>query len=62
MIQEYQLQLTERANTFLSTPLNTRNGKLIVPTLPGIGVNEASLAEVSVRHRTGPIAVVRVDI
>ena len=49
LIQEYQLQLTERANTILSTPLEVRNGKLIVPTRPGIGVevDETALAEVT---------------
>jgi len=49
LIQEYQLQLCERANTILSTPLKARDGKLIVPNLPGIGVevNEEALAEVT---------------
>lgn len=52
LIQEYQLQLTERANTILSTPLEARNGKLIVPTRPGIGVevDETALAEVTADH------------
>ena len=54
LIQEYQLQLTERANTILSTPLKARNGKLLVPTRPGIGVDvdEEALAAVTAHHTT----------
>ncbi len=54
LIQEFQLELTARANNILSTPLETRNGKLIVPQRPGIGVevDEAALAEVTEDHWT----------
>ena len=54
LIQEFQLELTQRANTILTTPLETQNGKLLVPQRPGIGVdvNEQALAEVTADHWT----------
>lgn len=54
LIQEYQLQLTERANTILTAPLEARNGKLIVPEGPGLGVDidEAALDAVTDAHHT----------
>ena len=53
-IQEFQLELTQRANTILTTPLETQNGKLLVPQRPGIGVDidEKALAEVTADHWT----------
>jgi L-alanine-DL-glutamate epimerase-like enolase superfamily enzyme len=52
LIQEYQLQLCERANAILSTPLEARDGKLIVPDRPGLGVDidEDALATVTDDH------------
>ena len=52
LIQEYQLQLCERANTILSTPLEERGGKLLVPDRPGLGVDvdEDALAAVTEDH------------
>ena len=54
LIQEYQLQLLQRANTILQEPLKTRDGRLLVPNAPGLGVDvdEAALAEVTVDHVT----------
>ncbi len=54
LIQEYQHQLTQRANSILATPLESRDGKLIVPTRPGIGVDvdEKALPDVTVDRIT----------
>ena len=54
LIQEYQLQLLQRANTILKEPLQTRDGLLLVPESPGLGVDvdEDALAEVTVDHTT----------
>jgi len=48
LIQEFQFELAKRANTILKTPLEWKNGKLIVPMRPGIGVeiNENALTNV----------------
>ncbi|HAA74822.1 TPA: hypothetical protein DCE37_06875 [Candidatus Latescibacteria bacterium] len=52
LIQEYQLQLLERANTILSTPLEVHGGKLIVPDRPGIGVDVDKSALAAVTDET----------
>ena len=54
LIQEFQFELAQRANALLKTPLEWRNGKLIVPTRPGIGVeiDEDALASVTSDHWT----------
>tara|TARA_A100001037_G_scaffold224764_1_gene202689 strand:+ start:177 stop:395 length:219 start_codon:yes stop_codon:yes gene_type:complete len=52
LIQEYQLQLLERANTILSTPLEVHGGKLIVPDRPGIGVDVDKSALATVTDET----------
>ncbi|MBT3603472.1 MAG: mandelate racemase/muconate lactonizing enzyme family protein [Candidatus Latescibacteria bacterium] len=48
LIQEFQFELAERANTILKTPLEWQGGKLIVPMRPGLGVeiDEAALTDV----------------
>lgn len=52
LIQEFQLELTQRANAILTTPLEAKGGKLQVPLRPGIGVdvNEAALADMIVER------------
>ena len=55
LIQEYQLQLTERANTILSTPLEAKNGKLIVPNRPGIGSRVRSGADSALERPSGAL-------
>lgn len=54
LIQEFQFELAKRANTILKTPLEWANGKLIVPTRPGLGVeiNEDVLTDVIAEHIT----------
>ena len=52
LIQEYQLELTQNANTILTTPLETRNGRLCVPSAPGLGVevDETALSGITTDH------------
>jgi L-alanine-DL-glutamate epimerase-like enolase superfamily enzyme len=54
LIQEFQFELAQRANTILKTPLEWKDGKLLVPSRPGIGVeiDEAALAGVIVDQWT----------
>ena len=47
LIQEFQLELTENANRHLQTTLETKGGRLLVPSLPGLGVevDEAAIRD-----------------
>ena len=50
--QEHQHDLFEAVGVVLKTPLVQRNGRLLVPDLPGIGVevNEAAVAAMATEH------------
>lgn len=50
--QEHQHDLFERANTFLKEPLPHRDGRIVVPQRPGIGVdvNEAAVEAMATEH------------
>ena len=52
--QEFQFELTQNANRHLKTPLETRDGKLVVPQGPGLGVevDEEAVAASSVARWT----------
>lgn len=54
LIQEFQLELTQNANRHLRTPLETKDGRLLVPSLPGLGieVDEESIRQSTTSHWT----------
>lgn len=51
-IQEYQLELARNSHLILKTPLETKDGRLVAPSRPGLGVevDESAVAGLSTDH------------
>lgn len=54
VLQEHQLDLFETANSILAQPLTEQDGKLTVPSAPGLGieVDELAVAKLATEHWT----------